>query len=155
MFSISSKDVSCIDFGFHIIQTYIIAVGDNGVALFLKGCHVVYYLTTKEGTASFEGWLIDDILFPLTLMRFRMPWMADWRKLSEFDLIVKRYTPITPVVLLGGIEAIVIGIAVVACLLEDCICDVVLTHTITLHDSLDEVLGYVSIVCQELLCVLW
>ena len=32
---------------------------------------------------------------PFALMRFIMPWMALWRKLSLFDFIVRRYTPIT------------------------------------------------------------
>ncbi len=31
---------------------------------------------------------------PLPLIRFMTPWMEDWRKLSELDFMVSRYTPI-------------------------------------------------------------
>ena len=31
-----------------------------------------------------------DRLTPLALIRFMMPWIADWRKLSELLFIVKR-----------------------------------------------------------------
>ena len=36
---------------------------------------------------------------PFALIRFITPWMDDWRKLSEFDFMVKRYTPI-----IGGLR---------------------------------------------------
>ena len=30
---------------------------------------------------------------PFAFTRFITPWIDDWRKLSEFDFIVRRYTP--------------------------------------------------------------
>ncbi len=34
-------------------------------------------------------------LAPLALIRFMTPWIEDWRKLSELDFMVRRYTPTT------------------------------------------------------------
>ncbi len=57
--------------------------------------------------------------------------------------------------LLAGIIAVVIGIAVIASLLEYGISDIVLTGTVTLYDCLNQVLWNIGIVCQELLGILW
>ena len=64
---ISSKDVSCINLILYIVQTSIIAVGDDGMALCLEGFEVVLNSATKEGAALFQGWLIDDYLGTLCL----------------------------------------------------------------------------------------
>ena len=64
---VSSKYISCIDLALYIIQTYIVAVGDDGMALCLEGFEVVLYPTAEEGAALFQGWLIDDYLGTLCL----------------------------------------------------------------------------------------
>ena len=53
--------------------------------------------------------------------------------------------------LLAGIIAVGISIAVIACLLEYGISDIVLTGTVALYDSLYQVLRNIGIVCQKLL----
>ena len=57
--------------------------------------------------------------------------------------------------LLAGIIAVGIGIAVIACLLEYGISNIVLTGTVALYDCLYQVLRNIGIVCQELLGILW
>ena len=64
---VSSKDISCIYLILYIIQTSIVAVGNDGMALCLEGFEVVYYSTTEESAALFQGWLIDDYLGTLCL----------------------------------------------------------------------------------------
>ena len=64
---VSSKDISCIYLILYIIQTSIVAVGDDGMALCLKGFEVVLYSATEEGAALFQGWLIDNDLGTLCL----------------------------------------------------------------------------------------
>lgn len=64
---VSSEYISCINLILYIIQTSIVAVSDDGMALCLEGFEVVLYSATKEGAALFQGWLIDDNLSTLCL----------------------------------------------------------------------------------------
>jgi len=57
--------------------------------------------------------------------------------------------------LLAGIIAVGIGIAVIACLLKYGISDIVLTGAVALYDCLYQVLWNISIVCQKLFGILW
>lgn len=57
--------------------------------------------------------------------------------------------------LLSGIIAVGIGIAVTACFLEYGISNIVLTGTVALYDCLNQVLWNIGIVCQKLLGILW
>ena len=64
---ISSEDVSCIDLFLYIVETRVISVGDDGIGLCLELGEVIDYEATEEGTAIFEGWLIDDNIGSLSL----------------------------------------------------------------------------------------
>lgn len=64
---ISSKNITCINLILYIIQTSIVAVGNDGMALCLEGFEVVLYSATKESAVFFQGWLIDDYLGTLCL----------------------------------------------------------------------------------------
>lgn len=57
--------------------------------------------------------------------------------------------------LLAGIIAVGIGIAVIASLLEYGISDIVLAGTVALYDCLYQVLWNIGIVCEELFGILW
>ena len=48
-FLISSKDVASVYFILHIIEHGIVAVGDDGLGLWLEGSEVVDYPTAEEG----------------------------------------------------------------------------------------------------------
>ena len=64
---ISSKNITCINLILYIIQTNIVAVGNDGMALCLEDFEVVLYSTAEEGAALFQGWLIDNYLSTLCL----------------------------------------------------------------------------------------
>ena len=64
---IPSEEVSCINLILYIVETRIIAVGDNGIGLSLELGQVVHDNTTEEGAAVFKGRLIDDNVGPLGL----------------------------------------------------------------------------------------
>ena len=64
---VSSKDISCINFILDIIQTSIVAISNDGMALGLESFKIVLYSTTEEGAALFQGWLIDNYLCTLCL----------------------------------------------------------------------------------------
>ena len=57
--------------------------------------------------------------------------------------------------LFAGIIAVIISIAIVTSLLENSISNIVLTSTVTFNDCLNQILWNISIVCQELLGILW
>ena len=59
---ISAEYISSINLILYIIQTSIVAVGDDGMTLCLEDIKVVLYSATKEGAVFFQGWLIDDDL---------------------------------------------------------------------------------------------
>lgn len=48
---ISPEQISCIHFLFHIIQTSVITVGDNRLALRFESVQVIYHFTTEKSTA--------------------------------------------------------------------------------------------------------
>ena len=67
---IPPKYISGIYFLLYIIQTDIIAVGDNGMTLSLESSQVIDNLAAEEGATLFECWLINDDLRTLCLDTF-------------------------------------------------------------------------------------
>ena len=65
--SISSEDVSCIDLFLYIVETRIIAVGDDGIGLSLELGKIIDNKAAEESAAVFESWLIDDDIGTLCL----------------------------------------------------------------------------------------
>lgn len=59
-FLITSEYVTGINPILNIIQTSIVAVGNDGMALCLESFEIVLYSTAKEGAAFFQGWLVDN-----------------------------------------------------------------------------------------------
>ena len=47
-YSVSLKNVSCIDLLLNIIQSLVVAIGNNGIALLLELIEVVHYLRPEE-----------------------------------------------------------------------------------------------------------
>ena len=64
---ISSEDVSCIDLFLYIVETRIIAVGDDGIGLSLELGKIVDNKAAEESAAVLESWLIDDDIGSLRL----------------------------------------------------------------------------------------
>ena len=64
---IPAEDVARVDFVFHVIQTIIETVGDDGMTLGLELFEVVDDLAAEEGGAVLKGWLVDDDLGSLCL----------------------------------------------------------------------------------------
>ena len=133
---VSTEDVTSVNLILYIIKARVIAVGDNRMALCLECVKVVYHLASEEGASIFERWLIDNHLCTLCLDSLHDA--LDGRLAEVVAVRFHRQAIYTyhAVVLLGGIETIVIGIAVIACLLEHGIGDIILASTVALHDCL-------------------
>ena len=59
-FSVSSENIPGIDFLFYIVQTAVVAVGNDGVGLLFEVLQIVYDYRSEEGTAIFQCGLVDD-----------------------------------------------------------------------------------------------
>ena len=70
MMSISSEYIPRINLPFHIIQTSIIPVGNDGMALALESIQVIHHLAAEERAAIFECRFIDDDFGTLGLDAF-------------------------------------------------------------------------------------
>ena len=57
---ISSKNISSINFLFHIIQAVIKAVCNNCLALCFECIEVIDHLASKECCTIFKGWFVDN-----------------------------------------------------------------------------------------------
>ena len=57
---ITFKNISRIDFVSHIIQTCIIAVGNNGLTAILELFKIIDDFTAEEGAAILQHQLIED-----------------------------------------------------------------------------------------------
>ena len=53
MFLISSENIPCVYFVFHVIKAGIVAVGKDGAALLFKGFEIVYYPAAEESGTVF------------------------------------------------------------------------------------------------------
>lgn len=71
--SISPENIPCINFLLHVIQTDIIAIGDDGLTLCFECCKIVDYMTAKECAAVFQGWLVNDDLGTFGFDAFHNP----------------------------------------------------------------------------------
>lgn len=59
-FSIPAEQVPCVYFFFHIIQTLVISVCDDGVAQFFELLQIVNHDSSKKLLPIFQGRLIDN-----------------------------------------------------------------------------------------------
>ena len=59
-FSVSSENIPGIDFLFYIVQTAVVAVGNDGVGLLFEVLQIVYDYRSEESTAVFQCGFVDD-----------------------------------------------------------------------------------------------
>ena len=57
---VTLENISRVNFLFHIIQTLVIAVCDDGVAHFLELRQIIDHGAAKEGIAVFQSRFIDN-----------------------------------------------------------------------------------------------
>lgn len=80
MVLVSSKDVAGVDLRLDVVERWVVAVGDDSLALALEAREVVYYLRAEEHRAILQRGLIDDDLGTLGLDAFHH---ALYRRLAE------------------------------------------------------------------------
>ena len=58
--SLCGAQIACIDLVLHVIQTAIIAVGNNGLTAILELLKIIDDFTTEEGATILQHQLIED-----------------------------------------------------------------------------------------------
>ena len=81
--SVALEQITCIYFAIHIGKVFVPSIRDDDGGTLFERLQIMGHLAAEEGSYTTTG-------IPLALMRFMMPWMLDWRKLSEPDFIVRR-----------------------------------------------------------------
>ena len=124
------------------------------MALCLELLQVVYHLAAKEGGAILQGWLVDDDLSALCLDALHDALDGALPEVIAVRLHRQAIDTDDAGVLPRLVVNIVIGIAIISCLLEHGISDIVLAGAVTLNNSLNQVLWNIGIVCQKLFGIL-
>ena len=151
---VAAEDVAGVYFLAHVVEGGVVAVGDDGVALALERLEVVHYAAAEEGGAVGERGLIDDYLgaFGLDALHDAL----DGRLAEVVGVRLHREAvDADDAAADGSTILVVLGVAVPSGALQHGVGDVILAGAVALHDSLDEILRHVGVVCQKLLRVLW
>ena len=149
---VTFEDVAGIDFRGDVVEDGVVAVGDDGVGLGLEGGEVVDHAAAEEGRAVLEGGLEDDDLRALGLDALHDALDGGLAEGVRAGLHREAVDADGHLALLGGVEGA--GGGIVAGLAENAVRDVVLAGPVALDDGLDQVLGDVVEVREELLRVL-
>ena len=67
---VALEDVAGVDFVFDVVETGVVTVGDDGLALTLEGVEVVDDLGAEEGFSIVKGGFVDDDFGTLGLDAF-------------------------------------------------------------------------------------
>ena len=149
---VAFKNISGVNFAGHVIQSRVVAVGDDGVGLGFEGGEVVDYAGAEEGDAVFKGGLVHYDAGAFGLDAFHYALDGALAEVVGAGLHGEAEDADHHFPLLGGVVGAV-G-AVVACLGEDLVGYVVLAGAVAVNNRLDEVLGDVVEVGEQLLGVL-
>ena len=68
--SISPENITCVNVILYIVQTTIIAIGNNCLALLLEGFQIIHHFAAEECAAILQCGLINDYFRALCLYTF-------------------------------------------------------------------------------------
>ena len=149
---VALEDVASIDFVEDIVEGGVIAVGNDGIGLFLEGGEVVDDTGTEEGLAILEGGLVDDDIGTLRLHTLHDA--LDGTLAEIVGVALHGETEDTNGdLLLGTLTPVAIG-GIVAGLTQHLVSDKVLAGAVALDNGGHHILGHIGIVGKELFGVL-
>ena len=151
---IAFKQISCIDLLHHIVKGRVIAVGDDGVGAALEGGEVVHDLGAEEGGAVGEGRFVDDNRSAFGLDALHDALDGGLAEVVGAGLHGKTEDPDGDFAFAGSAPGVLAAVAVIACLLQHAVRDVVLARPVRIHTRLDQILGHIIEIRQQLLGIL-
>ena len=133
-------------------QATIIAVGNNSPAAFLEFHKIIHNLTAKECTAIFKRWLINNDRCPFCFNALHdslnrgLPEVVRVRLHRQAENA--NYNIVFPA------RIVILVSLVCASNFKDTVCYIILARSVTFNNSLNQILGHIGIVSQQLLGVL-
>ena len=134
-----------------VVETAVVAVGYDGVALGFEFFEVVDHLGAEEGLSVCEGGLIDDYLGALGLDALHYSLDGALAEVVGVGLHCQAVDSYDACVLFGAIPLAIV--AEIAGFAQDRVGNVVFPCAVALDNCLDEILRNVSVVGKELLGV--
>ena len=152
--SVSSEDISCVNFIHDVVEDWIIAVGDDATAHILEFLQVVDDLRAKEGGSVLECWLVNNNSGSLGLDAFHDA--LDGR-LPEVVGIRFHGQPVDTDNDVFQLAFLIVGVRFAATVcpgnIQYAFCDKVFSRTISLDDCFNKVFRYILIVGEQLLSI--
>lgn len=153
-YSVPAEDVAGVYLFLYVVQASVIAVGDDGLAPRLEAVEVVHHLGAEERAAVLQSRLVDDDLSALGLHSLHHALYRGLAEVVRVGLHGQAVYADDALPLFRGAEVAMVEVVIVARLAQHAVGDEVLPRAVALHDGLDEVLGHVGVVGQQLLGVL-
>ena len=153
MMSISSEYIPRINLPFHIIQTSIIPVGNDGMALALESIQVIHHLAAEERAAIFECRFIDDDFRAFGLDALHHTLNARLAEVVRVRFHRQAIHADDTLPLLGRIEVSTVVVVVVTGRVQYAVGNEILARAVAFHDGLDEVFRDILVIGQQLLGV--
>ena len=146
------KEISGIHLIPHIIQHFIVAVGDDGLALLFELLHIIHHAAAEEGAAVLQGGFIDDDFRTLGLNP-----LHDSLDAALTEIIGIRFHGEAVHADGHGLfpgRIITAAIMIIPCLCQHPISDEILSCAVQFHNGLNQILRYILVIGQELLRIL-
>ena len=121
------------------------------MALALEILQVVHHETPEEGASALQRWLVDNHLGTLRLDALHHALDAALAEVVAVALHREAVNADGARFLFCLVVVVLVGIVVVASHVEHAVGDEILAGAVALYDGLDQILGHVGIVCQQLL----
>ena len=151
---IPTEEVAGIYFGLDVVETGVVAVGDDGLGEKFELAQIVYDEASEECGTVFEGGFVDDDFCSLCLDAFHNALDAGLAEIVGIGFHREAINADYALFFCAGTIVATIEIVVVASFLQHLVGNEVLAGTITLNDCRHHVLRHIVVVCKELLCVL-
>ena len=154
IFLIATEDVAGVDLILDVIKAGVVAVGDDGMRLFLECLKIVDDLAAEEGRAIGKSWLVDNDFSTLGLDALHDA--LDGRLAEVVGVGFHREAIDTDNACVGVIGTILVVACVVvpSCHLQHSIGNEVLACAVALHNGCHHLLRDILVIGKELLGVL-
>ena len=151
---VPAENITRIYFIFHIIQTHIIAVGDDSLRLCLEILQSVHHLRSEERTAILQRRFVDDNRSPLRLDALHHTLNGTLAEVVAVRFHREAVHPDDTFLFLRRIIATPVVVIIISRLVQHPVGNEILARAVALHNRLNQILRHILIVRQQLLRIL-
>lgn len=151
---VTSEQVTGVDLVLDIIETAVIAVGDDGLTALLERGEIVHNLAAEEGRSVFQSRFVDDDGSTLGLDALHDPLNGGLAEIVGVGLHGQAVHADHAGLFRPGVVLAVLAVVVVSGHLEHTVGNKILAGAVGFHDGPNQVLRHVRIVGQQLFGVL-